>query len=243
VTAPVALVTGAARRVGAGIARTLHGAGFRIALHCHRSVAEAAELAGELNRIRAGSVQVFCADLLDPAALADLAERAAAPWGRLDVLVNNASRFHPSAVGETSPALWDELMATNLTAPFLLSQAAVPHLRRQRGCIVNLVDIHAERGLVRHGAYCAAKAGLVGLTKTLAKELAPEIRVNAVAPGAILWPEGDADEDRQTRILAGIPLGRLGTVADVAGAVRFLIEAPYVTGQVLAVDGGRGLAG
>lgn len=200
-------------------------------------------MADELNRIRPGSLQVFRADLLDPVELVELPDRVVERWGRLDVLVNNASRFYATPVGEAERSQWDDLLGSNLAAPFFLSQAAIPQLRRQRGCIVNLVDIHAERGLVGYAAYSAAKAGLVCLTKTLARELAPEIRVNAVAPGAILWPEGEIDEEHRSRILGSVPLCRLGTVADVAGAVKYLVEAPYVTGQVLAVDGGRSLAG
>lgn len=241
--APVVLVTGAGQRVGAAIAHNLHGAGYRIIVHYHRSAAEAKRLAAELNRERPESAHALYADLLDAGGRSELVERAAACWQRLDVLVNNASRFAPTPLGPTSPADWDGLLAVNLAAPFFLSQAAVPHLREQTGCIVNLVDIHAERGLPAYAAYGAAKAGLVCLTRTLAKELAPQIRVNAVAPGAILWPSEDADGERQRQVLARIPLGRTGTVEDVAMAVRYLIEAPYVTGQVLAVDGGRSVNG
>ncbi|NJD06773.1 MAG: pteridine reductase, partial [Methylococcaceae bacterium] len=228
---------------GAGIARALHAAGYRIALHCHHSVDAAELLAVELNRNRPGSVQIFRADLLNQKELEELPERVVACWGRLDALINNASRFYPTPVGEATRSQWEDLLGSNLAAPYFLIQSALPHLRRHHGAIVNLADIHAERGLPLYTIYAASKAGLIALTRSLARELAPEIRVNAVAPGAILWPEEIADEESQRRILAGIPFGRLGGVEDIADAVRFLVEAPYITGQVLAVDGGRSLAG
>jgi pteridine reductase len=234
------LITGAARRIGAAIARELHEAGHRVILHYHRSIEEANRLAGELNGRRPDSAALARADLLDGSSLPVLVETAAGFWGGLGALVNNASSFFPTPMGTVTETQWDELLGSNLKAPFFLAQAAAPWLRRADGVIVNLIDIHAERGLKRYPVYSLAKAGLVGLTRALAKELAPAIRVNGVAPGAVLWPEQDMDSDRQRLILSRIPLERAGEPADVARAVRFFIDhAPYVTGQILAVDGGR----
>ena len=238
------LVTGAARRIGAAIARTLHGAGARVALHCNRSRTEAERLAAELNAVRAGSCAVVQADLLDLAALPRLVEEAAAPFGRLDALVNNASSFYSTPFGKIGEREWQDLIGTNLRAPLFLSQAAAPWLREARGAIVNLVDIHAERPLKDFVVYSVAKAGLAGLTRALALELGPEVRVNGVAPGAILWPDGDQHfaPAEKGRITDQTPLKRIGSPEDVAGAVKYLLfDAPFVTGQILAVDGGRGI--
>jgi pteridine reductase len=237
-----ALITGAARRIGARIARSLHEAGYNVALHFLRSKAEAQALADELNRARGDSARLIQADLLRSEQLAPLVEQAIGFWGGLDVLVNNASRFYPTPVGEVAENQWDELLGSNLKAPFFLSQAAAPCLRERDGVIVNIVDIHAERGLKNYPVYSIAKAGLAAMTRALAKELGPQIRVNGVAPGAILWPEHDMDEAKHAEILSRIPLRRKGEPDDVARAVLFFVrDAPYVTGQILAVDGGRSL--
>lgn len=237
-----ALITGAARRIGTEIARSLHGAGYNIALHHLRSQGEAQALADELNRARADSARLVQADLRRSEQLAPLVERSAGFWGGLDVLVNNASRFYPTPLGEVTETQWDELLEGNLKAPFFLCQAAAPHLRTRGGCIVNIVDIHAERGLEGYPVYSITKAGLAAMTRFLARELGPDIRVNGVAPGAILWPEQPMDEARQAEILSRIPVRRIGAPDDIARAVLFFVrDAPYVTGQILAVDGGRSL--
>ncbi len=236
---PVAMVTGAARRIGAVIARTLHAAGYDLALHGWRSRDELDSLAAELQARRADSTLVLVADLGDPGCLPELVAATADRFGRLDALVNNASLFHPTPLDGTTAAQWDALFAVNARAPWLLAQAAAPHLSAARGSIVNVTDIYAERPLPRHSAYCMSKAALRMATSALAEELGPGVRVNAVAPGAILWPEGDAGADR-AQTLARIPLARTGTPEEVAGAVLWLIQgATYMTGQTLRVDGGR----
>jgi pteridine reductase len=238
------LVTGAARRIGASIARRLHAAGANVVLHCHRSRAEADRLRDELNAARTASAAVVQADLLDIERLPGLVEESAFAFGRLDALVNNASSFYPTPFGSIGEGEWNDLMGSNLRAPLFLAQAAAPHLRAWQGAIVNIVDIHADRPLQDFVVYTVAKAGLAGLTRSLALELAPDIRVNGVAPGAIIWPEDGlhfSDEERE-RILAQTPLERIGTPEDVAGAVKYLLfDAPFVTGEILAVDGGRRL--
>lgn len=237
-----ALITGAARRIGSAIAERLHGAGYNIIAHCRRSVSDAQALCERLNAARSGSARVLAIDLAQADSLDDFVRRAAAFWGGLDVLVNNASAFYPTAIGQTSETQWDELQDANLKAPFFLSQAALPWLRQGCGCIVNIADIHAMRGLPGYTAYSVSKAGLVSLTHCLAKELAPEVRVNAVAPGAILWPERAVSDEEKAGILARVPLQRAGSPDDIAKAVLYLVrDADYVTGQVLAVDGGRSL--
>lgn len=238
----VVLITGAAHRIGATTARTLHAAGACIVLHYRASQQGAKALQDELNEIRSDSVSLAQGDLHDTSSLKGLVEKAHATWGRLDVLVNNASTFYPTPIGEVNEEQWDDLTGTNLKAPFFLSQAASPYLRRERGCIVNIVDIHAERPLKEHPVYSIAKAGLVMLTRSLAAELGPEVRVNAVAPGAILWPENEMDEDTKQRIISRTFLKRQGNPHDIARAVLFLIrDADYTSGQVLTVDGGRSL--
>ncbi len=240
--APVALVTGAAQRIGAAIARTLHAAGYRVLLHYRHSHAAAQALAQALGQQRPGSVQLLAADLDCHDAVLQLAHTAAAHWQRLDLLVNNASAFHPTPVGETTESDWERLFASNLKAPFFLAQALAPALRAQGGAIINLADIHAAKPLRQHSVYCAAKAGLVMLTQSLALELAPQVRVNAIAPGAILWPDGSApDPATEARWLAGVPLGRRGDPQDIADTVLFLARTGYITGQVIAVDGGKSL--
>jgi pteridine reductase len=238
----VALVTGAARRIGGAITVALHAAGARVVIHCHRSADEARELAASLNAGRPDSAKVCPADLKDTAALSALVERVVAWHGRLDILVNNASTFYPTPVGTIDAAMWDDLVGTNLKAPLFLAQAAAPELARAGGSIVNIVDIHAQRPLRDHAVYGAAKAGLAMLTRALAKDLAPAVRVNGVAPGAILWPEQGMTPATQKSITAQVPLGRCGEPGDIAGCVLYLVrDAGYVTGQIIAVDGGRSI--
>lgn len=240
---PVALVTGAAKRVGAQIARTLHAAGYDLALHFRRSTTEIAELQAELEAQRAHSTLLLQAELADTVHLPVLIEALVAHFGRLDALVNNASAFHPTPIGATTEADWDTLFASNAKAPFFLAQAAAPHLRATRGAIVNLVDIYADRPLRHHTVYCMAKAALQMLTYSLARELGPEVRVNGVAPGAVLWPDsGKAYADQQA-LIEHTALKRPGAPEDVATAVLFLLrDAGYTTGEILRVDGGRMLS-
>lgn len=234
------LITGGARRVGAAIARRLHAAGASIALHYRDSAAAAEALARELQAARQGSVQTFKANLLETSELAGLVDAALASFGRLDILVNNASTFYPTPVGEITSAAWDDLMGTNVRAPLFLSQAAAPALRKSSGLIINLVDIHGLRPLRRFPVYCTAKAALAMLTRALARELAPLVRVNGIAPGPVMWPEDAPDPALQEKIISRTLLQRMGTPEDVARtALFFATEAPYVTGQILAVDGGR----
>jgi pteridine reductase len=239
---PVALVTGGARRIGAAIVRRLHAEGLDIALHFHASSADATALAGELEGRRPGSTLLLQADLAEFDRLPELIAHAIGRFGRLDALVNNASAFFPTAFGQSTPAQWDALFAANARAPFFLSQAAAPHLRATRGAIVNLADIHGERPLREHAIYGMSKAALLQMTRALALELAPDVRVNAVSPGAILWPEHGKDDAGKQAMLARTPLARTGTPEEIAGAVRWLLcEATYTTGQVIRVDGGRTL--
>ena len=240
----VVLITGAAKRVGAAIARRLHAAGANLILHYHSAKPEAAELQRSLNAARANSAATVQANLLNAAELPELVRTTATRFGRLDVLVNNASSFHETPLGEIKLTDWDNLIGTNLKAPLFLSQAAAPHLKAASGCIVNIADIHADRPLKRYVVYSVAKAGLVALTKSLARELGPEVRVNAVAPGPVLWPEDDSfDELARQRVISHTLLKRAGEPEDIAAAVHYLVaDAPYVTGQVIAVDGGRSVS-
>lgn len=241
-TRPVALVTGAAKRVGAEIARSLHAAGYDLALHCRHSRGALDELAAELDQHRPHGTLVLQADLSNTEMLPDLVDAALERFGRLDALINNASAFEPTPVGSATPAQWDELFASNARAPFFLAQAAAPALTDARGCIVNLVDIYAERPLARHPIYCMAKAALVMMTRSLALDLAPQVRVNAIAPGAILWPDSGKTSLEQQTLLARVPLARSGSPQDIAAAALWLLrDAPYVTGEVLRIDGGRSL--
>ncbi|HEY0661330.1 MAG TPA: pteridine reductase [Lysobacter sp.] len=236
----VALISGSARRIGAAIARTLHAAGYDVALHYHRSGDEMNALVAELERVRSGSTLALQADLGEFDRLPELVAHTVGRWGRLDALVNNASGFHPTPVGTTTPAQWDTLFASNARAPFFLAQAAAPHLAAARGAIVNLADIYGERPLRQHTVYCMAKAALLMMTKSLALELGPTVRVNAVSPGAILWPQDGDNTAAQDAMLGRTPLGRTGTPEEVAEAVRWLLQdAGYCTGQVLHLDGGR----
>lgn len=238
----VVLITGAAHRIGAATARLLHQAGANIVLHYRHSAEGAQLLADELNVRRAESVILLQGDLLDIATLSQLVEQARAAWNRLDVLINNASTFYPTPIGNVSEDQWNDLMGTNLKAPFFLSQAAAPHLKAEHGCIINIVDIHADQPLREHPVYSMAKAGLVMMTKSLAAELGPEIRVNGIAPGAILWPENDMDDAIKSKILERTFLKRQGNPQDIARAALFLIrDADYTTGNIIKVDGGRSL--
>lgn len=242
--APVALITGAAHRLGAHTARHLHQRGWNLVIHYRSQQSRANTLCQELNAIRRGSAVTLQADLATPGDAESLGTKAIAAWGRLDGLVNNASVFYPNPTADANADDWDTIMNTNLRAPFFLGQACLPALKESRGAIVNLIDIYSQRPLANHPLYCASKSGLASLTLSWAKDLAPEIRVNGVSPGAILWPEGDAaiDENYQQSILAKTPLARTGTPEDIAGAIAFLLcDAPFVTGQILAVDGGRSL--
>jgi pteridine reductase len=234
------LVTGAARRVGAAVARGFHAAGANVCIHFHRSAAEAEQVRDELNAQRPGSAVIAGADLLDVAALPGLVATVVRAFGRLDVLINNASTFYPTPVGEITLAQWDDLLGTNLRAPLFLSQAAAAELKRARGLIVNMIDIHSQRPLPRHPVYSTAKAGLAMLTRSLARELAPEVRVNAISPGPILWPDAGIDESLKQEIVSKTLLKRSGSPDDVVRAMLFFAtQAPFVTGQILAIDGGR----
>jgi len=236
-----ALVTGAAKRIGAVIARTLHAAGANVAIHYNRSAAEADELAAELLRARPKSAFTIGADLSDIPAVERMAAQVLERTGaQLDVLVNNASNFYPTPIGTITLEQWDDLFGSNLKAPLFLSQALVPALRAARGVIVNIVDVHAQRPLRDHPVYGPAKAGLAMLTRSLAKDLGPDVRVNGVSPGAILWPDEGMSDGLRAAIIRQTALKRAGTPEDIAAAVLFLVrDAPYVTGQIIAVDGGR----
>ena len=237
----VALITGAAHRIGATTAKLLHQNGLNIVLHYRGSREKAQALQKELNDKRENSVILIQADLHITNGLPALIEESVKAWGRLDVLINNASSFYPTKIGKATEDQWDDLIGSNLKAPFFLSQAAAPHLKKSNGCIINIVDIHAERPLKTYPIYSMAKAGLVMMTKSLACELGPEIRVNAVAPGAILWPE-NLDEVAKQRIVSRTFLKRQGEPNDISKTILYLIkDADYVTGQVIAVDGGRSL--
>lgn len=238
------LVTGGAKRVGAAICRRLHAAGAQLAIHYRSSAAEALALQDELNEMRAGSAVALSADLLDLKALPQLVSEVVAKFGRLDALINNASSFYATPLAEVNEQHWHDLLGTNLKAPLFLAQAAAAELRRHHGAIINIADIHAERPMHGHLLYSVAKAGLVALTKGLAQEMAPQVRVNAVAPGVILWPEGEAwsNQEQRRKIVAHTLLKREGEPDDIARTVAFLIgEAPYITGQVITVDGGRSI--
>jgi pteridine reductase len=243
VDAPVALITGAAQRIGAQLTRALHQRGYRVLIHCRHSTAAAAHLAAELTALRADSAAVLQAALEDTAAVTALAAAAVARWDRLDVLINNASSYYPTAWGDATPGDWDTLIGGNLKGAFFLTQALLPALSARRGCVINLIDIFAERPLPDHPIYCIAKAGLAMMTKSLARDLGGSSRVNGIAPGAILWPEPPLPALEQERMLERIPSGRIGEPADIARTALFLIEeAPYINGQIIAVDGGLSLA-
>lgn len=236
----VVLVTGAARRIGAAIVTRLHAKGADVAIHFRSSSRDAEKLAGQLNKERTDSAATFGADLLDMAQISPLIDDVIGWRGQLDALVNNASTFYPTPVGSITEEHWQDLMGSNLKAPLFLSQAAAPELAKRNGAIVNIVDIHSQRPLRNHAVYGPAKAGLAMLTRSMAKDLAPQIRVNGVSPGAILWPEDGMSDAAQHSILRQVPLQRPGEPDDIAGCVSYLLcDASYVTGQIIAVDGGR----
>ncbi len=241
-THKVAFITGGVKRVGAVIAHQLHAAGMKLVLHYHQSETAARALQAELNNQRSESVLLLQADLHHIGKLTRMVRQIIEHYGRLDVLINNASTFYPTPIGKVGEKEWEDLLGTNLKAPFFLSQAAAPHLDENHGCIINLVDIYAEYPLKKYPVYCTAKAGLVMLTKVLARELGPKVRVNAIAPGAILWPDNDKDELSKQRIISNVILKRHGDPSDIAKTVLFLVrDAGYITGQVITVDGGRTL--
>ena len=239
-------MTGAAARIGASVAEALHARGCDVLLHYNSSQEAARRLADRLNSTRSNSAFLVSAELSSPAGVEHLARETRSRFNRLDVLVNNASRFYPTLPGETQTWQWDDLLNSNLRGPYFLVQALLAELRAAQGAVINLVDVHAERPMRGHAVYCISKAGMAMMTRALAKDLGPEIRVNGIAPGAILWPEyehqGNDKQGEREAILSRTALGRIGQPADIAGAVCFLaLDAPYITGQILAVDGGRSL--
>jgi pteridine reductase len=237
-----ALVTGAAARIGAAVAQTLHARGCDVMLHYNSNAEGAQSLADRLNAERAGSACLAQADLSSPGGVEALVGAVRAEFERLDVLVNNASRFYPTGVGETLAWQWEDLLNSNLRGPYFLVQGLLDELRTAGGSVVNILDVHGERPLRRHSVYCISKAGLAMMTRSLARELGPAVRVNGVSPGAILWPEQEPEAAEKQSILARTALNRLGDPGDIASAVAYLaLDAPYVTGQILAVDGGRSL--
>lgn len=235
-----ALITGAAHRIGAATARLLHTQGYRVAVHFHRSAEPAAALAAELNALRADSACTVAGDLTAPDVAPDVIETVVRAFGRLDLLVNNASIYEPSDIEIADVARWDALMTTNVRAPYLLSTAAIAALRESTGSIVNLTDVYGLRPQPGHVAYCTSKSALIGLTLAMARDLAPDIRVNGVSPGPIIWADGDKAAYRE-EVLRKTPLRKLGETGDIAGAVAYLAAAPYVTGQILNIDGGRSI--
>lgn len=238
---PVALITGAAKRIGAAMATRLHSEGFRVIIHYGHSKDDAHTLAQKLNDIRPESATCLQANLCDSEDVKALSEKAVNVWGQLDVLVNNASSFYPTPIGSISEEDWLSLVGSNVKGPLFLSQALAPALRKAKGCIVNMVDMHIDRPLPKHSVYLLAKSGLASLTQSLAIDLAPDIRVNGIGPGAILWPEREMEDDEKDKLLSSIPLGELGKPEDIAKTLSFLISASYVTGQIIFVDGGRSL--
>jgi pteridine reductase len=240
---PVALVTGAARRIGAAIVRELHQHGYHLVLHYYQSNREAEIIATELNLIRANSVAILNADLRNIAQLPLLIKSAVKQWGRLDVLINNASSFYATPIGKITEQQWDELFATNAKAPFFLCQAALPYLHITQGNIINIIDIHAQHTYLHYSVYASAKAALYSLTKNMARELAPNIRVNGISPGPSIWPEGNnaLSEEKKARVLERQPLKHLADPKDIAKAALFLLQNFSVTGEVIRVDAGRAL--
>ncbi len=241
--ARVVLITGAAKRIGAAIATRLHGCGYRVIIHYQNSAADAENLSAKLNTVRSDSAYTLQANLLDIDSIAQLAEASIARWGQLNALVNNASSFYPTPLPKVTNTQWDDLIGSNLKGPYFLCQALADELKKHCGSIVNITDIHAHQPLKNHSIYCIAKAGNKMLTKTLAQDLAPKVRVNGIAPGVILWPENDnQDNDQQKELIKTIPLKRMGNSDDVARLAEFFItSASYITGQTIAVDGGKRL--
>ena len=238
--AKTALITGSAKRVGAVTAQTLHQAGYNVIIHCRLSRQAADDLAAELNNIRDDSAKVIQANLNNETIYNSMIEQAYQCWNRLDVLINNASSFYPTPIGSITLDDWDNLINSNMKAPLFLAQAAAPYLKQVQGNIINMIDIHAQRPMKEHPVYCAAKAGLAMLTMSLAKELGPEVRVNGVAPGAILWPDNDIPDHTKNLILERTSLKRTGEPIHIAKTILFLVkDADYITGQIIAVDGGR----
>lgn len=242
-TRKVALITGAARRIGAAIAKKLHAQGADVVIHYRQSAQDALQLCKALNAMRPNSAVALAADLSDIGAVTALAKESVEAWGRLDILINNASSFYPTTIGQSSPEQWQDLFDSNLKAPFFLAQALADELKKNHGCIINMADIHADRPLKEHTIYCCAKAGNTMLTKSLARELAPEVRVNGIAPGAIMWPEESLSSSAKNEIVERTALKRAGNEIDIADTVNFLVNhAPYITGQIIPVDGGRTLS-
>ena len=240
----VALVTGSAKRIGKEIVKTLHQAKYRVVIHCNHSIDSAQQLANELNSIHPNTAKVIQADLTEHSnTITDLGHKAQALYGRLDLLVNNASSFYPTSIGSVDETIWNDLMGTNLKAPFFLSQACQTALTKTQGNIINIVDIHADRPLKDYPVYCMAKAALAMLTKSLSRELAPNIRVNGIAPGAILWHENELSDNDKNTVINEIALQRLGNPQDIAQGILYLINAEYITGQIIAIDGGRSVHG
>lgn len=240
---PTVFITGAAQRIGASIASRFHQAGCNLVIHYRQSDVAAKQLAEALNQLRPGSTKLVNGALDSAAEINAIAEQALQAYGRLDILINNASSFYPSDIGQVDEAHWNDLMAPNLKAPFFLAQALNASLQKTQGCIINVIDIHGLRPLSKHPVYCAAKAGLAMLTQSLAKELSPAVRVNGIAPGAILWPQQAAElsDEQKQKILAKVPLQRSGKPEDIADTALFLSQQNYITGQIIAVDGGRSL--
>lgn len=239
---PVALVTGGAKRIGAHLAKSLHQQQWRVVIHYHQSQADAEQLCQALNAVREGSAALVQGDLCNLNDISQIASNAEAAFGRLDLLVNNASAFYPTPLGEVTKADWDLLFGSNVQGPVFLAQALNDALAQQHGNIVNMIDMHIDRPLPQHTVYCAAKSALASVTRSLAAELAPAVRVNGIAPGAILWPERDISDSDKQALLASIPLQSLGSPAHIAHALQFLVDAEYVTGQIVYVDGGRSIA-
>ena len=236
---PVALITGSAHRIGACIARHLHQQNYRVIIHYHSSAETAQRLVDELNQLRADSADLLKANLSEPAEIEKLSQQAIKCFGQLDVLVNNASRFFPTPIGDVTLTQWENLVNTNLRAPFFLAQALHQQLKQSHGCIINITDVYGHRPLNDHPVYSMTKAGLIMLTKSLSKEMGPEVRVNAVSPGAIIWPDNELSDERKSEILNNTSLQRIGGPDDIAETVVFLASADYVSGQIIAVDGGR----
>ncbi|BCO18704.1 MAG: pteridine reductase [Pseudomonadota bacterium] len=240
-TAPVALITGAAKRIGAAIATKLHAQGFNVIIHYGQSRLEAEALVESFNTIRPDSAVSLSADLCRVSEVQQLADKAQTVWGYIDVLVNNASSFYPTPVGEIIEDDWTSLVGSNLKGPLFLSQALAQTLSQRKGAIINMIDMHIDRPLPKHSVYLLAKSGLASLTRSLATELAPHVRVNGIGPGAILWPDRTLSDEEKQALIDTIPLGALGREQDISDTLWFLVNAPYITGQILYVDGGRSL--